>query len=186
MRYALTIRGKVQDVGYRNFIEMNAHERRLGGYVFNDVDGTVKLVCDGVHEKIEEFIDAINLHDEDIFVENIRKEEVVPTHPVPKTFVRLQTDTLNDFGRKLDIGNTQLKRHSRILKDMNGKIGSMDGKLGSMDGKLGKLDKLDSMDGKLDDMNRKLDKLDSIEKGQNKMISILEKNNEILAKIANK
>jgi len=182
MGYALTIRGKVQDVGYRNFIELKAHERRLGGYVFNDVDGTVKLVCDGVHEKIEEFIDAINLHDEDIFVENIQKEEVVPTHPVPKKFVRLQTDTLNDFGRKLDVGNTQLKRHSRILKDMNGKLGSMDSKLGSMDGKLGKLDKLDDMDRKLD----KLDKLDSIEKGQNKMILILEKNNEILAKIANK
>ena len=71
MRYALTIKGRVQNAGYRNFIERNAKIKRLRGYVFNDINGTVKLVCDGPQEKIEDFIGSIDLHEDEIFVEDI-------------------------------------------------------------------------------------------------------------------
>ncbi|ODS40018.1 MAG: hypothetical protein A7315_09935 [Candidatus Altiarchaeales archaeon WOR_SM1_79] len=101
MRYALTIKGRVQNAGYRDIIEKNARVRRLRGYVFNDIDGTVKLVCDGAEEKIDEFIEVINLHEEDIFVEDILKSEVEDVSPIPATFARLQTDMLEDIGRKL-------------------------------------------------------------------------------------
>ncbi|ODS36972.1 hypothetical protein BEH94_09175 [Candidatus Altiarchaeales archaeon WOR_SM1_SCG] len=135
MRCALTIKGKVQNAGYRGFIEERARERRLKGYVFNDTDGTVKLVCAGAKERIDDFTDVITLHEEDIFVENIFKNEIEDVSPIPKTFNRIQTDTMEDFGRKLDKGVDAIKavghavesvkedtvvlhEHTGLLKDM--------------------------------------------------------------------
>ena len=121
MRYALTIKGRVQNAGYRDIIEKNARVRRLRGYVFNDIDGTVKLVCDGAEEKIDEFIEVINLHEEDIFVEDILKSEVEDVSPIPATFARLQTDMLEDIGRKLDkgvAGLKSIKEDTILLKDI--------------------------------------------------------------------
>ena len=44
-----------------DIIENKAKGKRLRGYVFNDVCGTVKFVCEGTKERIDEFIDVINL-----------------------------------------------------------------------------------------------------------------------------
>ncbi|PKP54465.1 MAG: hypothetical protein CVT90_01150, partial [Candidatus Altiarchaeales archaeon HGW-Altiarchaeales-3] len=110
MRCALTIRGNVQDVGYRKIIEANAISRQLRGYVFNDIDGTVKLVCDAEVCVVEDFVDAINIHRGNIFVQEINKIEIKDvSFPLPETFVRLQTDDLKDIGRKLDKGNVFLE-----------------------------------------------------------------------------
>ena len=116
MRCALTIKGRVQDKGYRSFVEERARDRRLKGYVFNDRDGTVRVVCEGAPEKIDEFVDVISLHEEeDVFVENILKDELLDTaYPIPATFGRIQTDTREEVGRKLDMGVDTLKE---IKKD---------------------------------------------------------------------
>jgi len=105
MRCALTITGKVQNAGYRGFIEDKARDRHLRGYVFNASDGSVQLVCDGAGDKIDDLVDVITLHEKDIFVENILKDNVVdPVSPLPDTFGRVKTDTKEDTNRKLDKG----------------------------------------------------------------------------------
>jgi len=109
MRCALTIKGNVQNAGYRDIIENKAKGKRLRGYVFNDVDGTVKLVCEGTKERIDEFIDVINLHEDDIFVEDILKDEIPGIFPIPETFGRVKTDTKEDTNRKLDKGIKAIK-----------------------------------------------------------------------------
>ncbi len=109
MRCPLTIKGHVQDVGYRDIIEKSARRRGLHGYVFNDIDGTVKLVCDSAAESIDEFIDVINLHEGGIFVENILKREIETSFPIPGTFSRIKTDTKEDTERKLDKGVDAIK-----------------------------------------------------------------------------
>jgi len=109
MRCALTITGNVQNAGYRGFIEERARERRLKGYIFNDTDGSVQLLCDGAKDVIDEFVDVITLHEEDIFVENISKTYDPEFFPIPTTFNRIQTDTMGDFGRKLDKGVKAIK-----------------------------------------------------------------------------
>ena len=86
MRYAITIKGRVQNKSYIFFVECHARIRKLGGFVFNDSDGTVKVICDGSQQKVDEFIDVINLHEEDIFVEDILKEETDASHPIPGIF----------------------------------------------------------------------------------------------------
>jgi len=194
MRYALTIKGRVQNAGYRNLIEKNARARRLRGYVFNDIDGTVKLVCDGAKEKIgfadardissydseiDEFVDVITLHEEDIFVEDIFKSEVPEIFPIPEAFARLQTDMLEDIGRKLDKGVGAIKsvKEDTIL-------------LGDIKADTGILKDIKSNTGVLhehtDLLHDHTGLLKDMKDGQNKMIKILGKSTEILEKIAEK
>jgi len=48
MKRAIIIaKGKVQKVGYRDFVQDNARELGITGYVENLEDGNVKVVCEG-------------------------------------------------------------------------------------------------------------------------------------------
>jgi acylphosphatase len=125
MRYALTIKGKVQNAGYRKLIEKKAKDRGLKGYVFNDADGTVKLVCEGAADRIDDFIEVIDLHEENIFVENILKNEVAPNYPIPGVFGRIETDTPEDILRKIEKGLDTLggiKGDTGALSEGQGKM----------------------------------------------------------------
>jgi acylphosphatase len=48
--------GHVQGVGYRNFAQRRAHERRLTGYTVNLPDGRVKIRAEGDLEAIDQFV----------------------------------------------------------------------------------------------------------------------------------
>jgi len=48
--------GRVQGVGYRNFAQRRALERRLTGYAVNLPDGRVKIRAEGDLEAIEQFV----------------------------------------------------------------------------------------------------------------------------------
>ena len=48
--------GRVQGVGYRNFAQRRAHERRLTGYAVNLPDGRVKIRAEGDLEAIDQFV----------------------------------------------------------------------------------------------------------------------------------
>src|SRR5215475_13430697 len=48
--------GRVQGVGYRNFAQRRAQERRVTGYAVNLPDGRVKIRAEGDLEAIEQFV----------------------------------------------------------------------------------------------------------------------------------
>jgi acylphosphatase len=48
--------GRVQGVGYRNFAQRRAHDRRLTGYAVNLPDGRVKIRAEGDLEAIGQFV----------------------------------------------------------------------------------------------------------------------------------
>jgi acylphosphatase len=50
------VEGRVQGVGYRNFAQRRALERRLTGYALNLPDGRVKIRAEGPLAAIEEFV----------------------------------------------------------------------------------------------------------------------------------
>lgn len=52
----VTIRGRVQAVGFRAFVERNAIERGLDGWVRNREDGSVEAVFSGAAAKVEEML----------------------------------------------------------------------------------------------------------------------------------
>lgn len=51
-----TITNHVQIVGYREVVEIHAKARGLAGFVFNDVDGSVKLMVSGQIDAINGFL----------------------------------------------------------------------------------------------------------------------------------
>lgn len=109
--YNIMVTGKVLDVGFRMLIEDIARLHDLKGYAFNDLDGSVKMVCSGDISVIDEFLDEVRFRgiQKGAAIEDIEKEEITQRIFLPQKFVRLYTDELADIGRKLDVGIEVLK-----------------------------------------------------------------------------
>jgi len=60
-RAVIIAKGKVQKVGYRDFVQDSARELGITGYVENLEDGNVKIVCEGKEAEINEFIKSIKV-----------------------------------------------------------------------------------------------------------------------------
>jgi acylphosphatase len=54
----LTITGRVHGVGYRDFVQREASERELAGWVRNRRDGSVEAVVVGPEAAVDSLIDA--------------------------------------------------------------------------------------------------------------------------------
>jgi acylphosphatase len=55
----LLIRGRVQGVGFRAFVEDEAAARQLDGWVRNRRDGSVEAVAAGPREAVDSWIEAV-------------------------------------------------------------------------------------------------------------------------------
>jgi acylphosphatase len=109
--YNIMVTGKVQDIGFRALIEDIARLYGLRGFVFNDIDGSVKIVCCGENGEIAEFLGELQARGayKGLVIDEVLKEEIPFQMYLPQKFLRLYTDELADIGRKLDIGNEVLK-----------------------------------------------------------------------------
>src|SRR5438874_503677 len=58
-RLHATVRGDVQGVGFRYFVQRKARELGVTGWVRNNDDGTVELVAEGGREKLEQLRRAV-------------------------------------------------------------------------------------------------------------------------------
>ena len=54
------IKGKVQRVGYRDFVEQYAKEHGLSGWIKNNADGSVSVVIQGTPEELKDCIETLN------------------------------------------------------------------------------------------------------------------------------
>jgi acylphosphatase len=90
-RYNILIKGKVQHIGYRAVIENNARKLDIKGYVFNDVDGSVKIACEGVAKSIDTFISGLTGFAR-LEIDSIEKKEVHEELYLPSVFSRVATD----------------------------------------------------------------------------------------------
>ena len=57
VRYYFRFTGRVQGVGFRFFVSMNAEKCRLTGYVRNLPDGSVEAEVQGLESSVEKFLD---------------------------------------------------------------------------------------------------------------------------------
>ncbi len=116
-RYNVVIHGRVQDIGFRDLVAQMGNFLRLKGYVFNDVDGSVKVIVEGATDTIDSFLEDIRIKTSHIGaeIEELDKREASFDIDLPPRFVKIPTTEFEEFGRKLDIGI--------------GKLGSIEGKL---------------------------------------------------------
>ena len=59
VRIEATVRGRVQGVGFRYFVLARARELRLGGWVANAPDGSVRLVAEGPEASVDALVSAL-------------------------------------------------------------------------------------------------------------------------------
>jgi len=122
--YNVSVIGNVQDIGFRKFVESTAHSYHVTGYVFNDTNGSVKMLCAGQVELLNTFFDAVQTRlPEGISIEQFIKTEIpIPEDfdlNIPNQFLKLATDELVDIGKKLDIGVELLKTLPQIDENVS-------------------------------------------------------------------
>jgi acylphosphatase len=132
--YNIMISGKVQDIGFRSLIEDIARLYDMRGFAFNDTDGSVKMVCCGENGAIANFLEELKTRgaQKGAVIEHIASKEIPFEIYLPQRFLRLYTDELADIGRKLDIGNDELKKINTKLAGVDEKLYSIDEKLYSI------------------------------------------------------
>ncbi len=55
-----TVTGKVQRVGYRDFVQAAAHELGLVGSIQNKDDGSVSVIAQGEPEALRQFVEFLH------------------------------------------------------------------------------------------------------------------------------
>jgi acylphosphatase len=72
----ITIRGRVQGVGFRAFVAREARRRSLAGWARNCDDGAVEIVAAGAREALDSFVEAARRGPALARVDALRREEV--------------------------------------------------------------------------------------------------------------
>lgn len=152
-RYNLLLKGKVQHIGYRGFIEGTARKLDIKGYVFNDVDGSVKITCEGLQNSIDAFIISIKEFARSD-IDTIEKKEIHEELYLPSVFSRVATDEYYEFSKKFDIGIDIL---GGIKTDTRGMRGSLEEFKNTSNDMKGSLDELKNTS---NDMKSSLDSID--------------------------
>ncbi len=182
-RYAITIRGKVQHIGYRGIIEGTARKMELKGYVFNDIDESVNIVCEGQPKYVDNFIDTLKDFGR-ADIESIEKKEIHDSLPLPRIFSRIATDEYYEFSRKFDIGLDYLDAIKADTGDIKVTLGDMKSILGDMKGTLQDVNTgIGDMKGTLGSINNTLGEFVAEQREHNKR---MDRHNERLEKILEK
>jgi len=113
-RYNVLFKGNVQDVGFRDYVIAVANISKLKGYIFNDIDGTVKMILEGARETVNSFLNELKSRKyiTGVEIESLQQREL------SEKFVKLSTDEMYDIDRKLGIGNEYLAK----IKNDTGEI----------------------------------------------------------------
>ena len=113
--FNIQVKGRVQDLGFRNLVENIARSLNLRGMVYNDVDGTVKIVCQGAVSSVKSLIEEIKDKSGNVgaLIEEVRQEEIGGKIYLPPIFFKAPTDELGDISRKFDIGVESLQSIER-------------------------------------------------------------------------
>jgi acylphosphatase len=152
-RAIIIAKGKVQKVGYRDFVQDMARELSMTGYVENLKDGNIKIVCEGEEDNVKEFTKKIKVKKDFINVINVSAEYEKPTREfeifeikygsVPEELGdRLGAAILylGNTNRRIDSGNKMLaEKMDSSTKMLVEKQGKMLEKQDQMLGKQGKM-----------------------------------------------
>ena len=72
------VRGRVQGVGFRWFVEREAHILRIAGWVRNNPDGSVEVLAMGTREQVAGFRSRLSEGPRAARVDNVEEVEAEP------------------------------------------------------------------------------------------------------------
>lgn len=76
VRYYVLVKGRVQGVGFRFFIQFNATSLGLTGYVRNLDDGSVEFEVQGNPNSISKLMEIVNKGNRFIRIESLERKQI--------------------------------------------------------------------------------------------------------------
>jgi len=130
-RFEIIAKGKVQKVGYRDYVEEVARSLGIVGFVENLKDGSVKIVCEGEEEMIKKFIQEINIKGL-IEVEDVQIKSISDATGEFK-FFEIKYGTLEDeIGERMATAVKYASAMWMDIKEMKGDVKEMKGDIKEM------------------------------------------------------
>jgi len=175
-RADIVVKGRVQRAGYRDTIDEIAYHLNLDGFVKNQEDGSVLIVCEGERKDIEKLIEKIDIKKYPIKVRDIsveyseardefeefdivREEDLTDAvYERMDTAARYMREMNNNLGSKVDnVGDGVEKMHH----DMNDRFDHLDDRYGEFG------EKMERMDNSMEELTKQIGRLVDhiIEKG---------------------
>ena len=103
----VTVKGNVQRVGYRDFVENIARKLGITGFVENIKPYDVRIVCEGEEGKIKEFLEKIKNPSKPVEVEDI----IVNFEEPKKEFEYFEIkrgEAMDELGERIDVAGKVL------------------------------------------------------------------------------
>jgi len=130
-RFEIIAKGKIQKVGYRDYVEEVARSLGIVGFVENLKDGSVKIVCEGEEEMIKKFIQEINIKGL-IEVEDVQIKSISDATGEFK-FFEIKYGTLEDeIGERMATAVKYASAMWMDIKEMKGDVKEMKGDIKEM------------------------------------------------------
>jgi len=115
-----TITDHAQMAGYREIVEAHGRARGLAGIVFNDVDGSVKIMARGLEPVLDR---------PDTIIETI---EIMEDISLPLPFGKIAVDDIREYMGRFDKGIDILTEHTKLLNENNYKLDGISNKLDAL------------------------------------------------------
>jgi acylphosphatase len=141
-----SITDHVQLSGFRDVVEVHKKARGLKGLVFNDVDGSVKVMGSGPEQAISSFIHDLKISRPDTIIET---RDIIDNIPLPEPFSRVVSGDLREISERLDMGVNILAEHTGLFHGIDNKLGDMSNTVDSMN------DKFDTLPEKIAEVMKK-------------------------------
>jgi acylphosphatase len=149
VRANIIVRGRVRGVGFRHIVDKKAYFCQIKGKVWNESDGTVRMICEGEQEDLARFIKGIRVKQWPIMVTKIKVDYSKATGQFKGFEVIRGEYTTKDIIERLDLG-LEFMRES--FSEQSGKqdrtIGAIDGLSKKQDKTIGAIEKMDIHMGK--------------------------------------
>jgi acylphosphatase/gas vesicle protein len=124
-RFEIIAKGKVQKVGYRDYVEEVARSLGIVGFIENLKDGNVKIVCEGEEAIVKKFISEINIKKGLIEVEDVQIKSISDATGEFK-FFEIKYGTLEDeIGERMATAVKYASAMWMDIKEMKGDIKEM-------------------------------------------------------------
>jgi len=113
-QYTLTLHGKVQDVGFRGYVQDLSKRFSIGGIIYNVGDDEVKILCEGDGKTVNQFYKELKRYTLAQIKESRIEEGLRMPYPMQRAVWTLEQEI---YG-KLDQG-------VRLLSDINSNVVDM-------------------------------------------------------------
>ncbi len=118
-RAIVVVKGEVQRIGYRDFVERISRKLGITGFVENLKPYDVKIICEGEEEKIKKFLEMIKNPPKPAEVEDIKINFEEPKKEFEYFEIR-RGEPMEELGERMDVAGKVLYEVRDLQKETLG------------------------------------------------------------------